>query len=156
MAGVKLNVATGSFITTTNAQTVVQIIAGSHHGVLIYRIQIDLNPNGIGSPAVAEFHVEKQTDSGSTTGAVTFHKLRNDPETLLTSGTYKATSEPTGTDVVSPTRLSTFGGTGITTVVFNFPRGLKVDGGERIGVVQVLSATPSPYPKVAVNIDLEE
>ena len=156
MAGVKINGTTGSFLTTTNDQTLMQILAAGNHGVLVFRIQVDVNPNGIGSPAVGSYHVEKQTDAGSTTGAVTLYKLGPDPETIQTAATYKATSEPTGSDVVSPIRLATFGGTAITTVIFNFPRGLKVDGSERLGVVQNLSATPSPYPKISVTFDMEE
>ena len=156
MAGVRLNATTGSFITTTNDQTLMQVIAASNHGALIYRIQIDVNPNSISAPAVGQYHIEQQSDSGSTTGAVTAYKTGPDPETVQTTATYKATSEPTLAGIVSAQRLATFGGTGITTVLFNYPRGLKLDGGERIGVVQVLAATPSPYPKISVSIDLEE
>jgi hypothetical protein len=156
MSGVKLSATTGSFLTTTNDQTLLQVIAAANHGVLIYRIQIDVNPNGISSPAVAQYHIEQQSDAGSTTGAVTAYKTGPDPETVQTTTTYKATSEPTLAGIISAKRLATFGGTSITTILFNFPRGLKLDGGERIGVVQVLAATPSPYPKISVSIDLEE
>ena len=156
MSGVRLSVTTGSFLTTTNDQTLMQVIAAANHGALIYRIQIDVDPNSIGSPATGQYHVERQSDAGSVTGAVTAYKLGPDPETVQTTASYKATSEPTLDSIISAKRLATFGGTGITTVLFNYPRGLKLDGGERIGVVQVLSATPSPYPKISVSIDLEE
>ena len=156
MSGVRLSVTTGSFLTTTNDQTLLQIYAAANHGALVFRIQIDVDPNTISAPAVAQFHIEKQSDAGSVTGAVTAYKLGPDPETVQTTAAYKATSEPTLDSIISAKRLATFGGTGITTVLFNYPRGLKLDGGERIGVVQVLAATPSPYPKISVSIDLEE
>jgi|TARA_R110000824_G_scaffold189067_1_gene370497 hypothetical protein len=157
MSGVKLSATTGSFLTTTNDQTLLQVFAASaNHGALIYRIQIDVNPNTISAPAVAQYHIEKQSDAGSVTGAVTAYKTGSDPETVQTTCSYKATSEPTLDSIISAKRLATFGGTSITTILFNFPRGLKLDGGERIGVVQVLAATPSPYPKISVSIDLEE
>ena len=156
MSGVKLSVTTGSFLTTTNDQTLLQVIASANHGALIYRIQLDVDPNGIGSRAVGQYHVERQSDAGSVTGAVTAYKTGSDPETVQTTCSYKATSEPTLDSIISAKRLATFGGTSITTILFNFPRGLKLDGGERIGVVQVLAATPSPYPKISVSIDLEE
>ena len=156
MAGVKLSATTGSFLTTTNDQTLLQIYAAANHGALVFRIQIDVDPNGIGTPAVGQYHIEQQSDAGSVTGAVTAYKTGPDPETVQTTCSYKATSEPTLAGIISAKRLSTFGGTGISTMIFNFPRGLKVDGGERIGVVQVLGATPSPYPKISVSVDREE
>jgi len=155
MAGVRLSVTTGSFLTTTNDQTLMQIVAAANHGALVFKIQVDVDPNG-SSSAVGQYHIETQSDAGSVTGAVTAYKTGPDPETVQTTCSYKATSEPTLVGIISAKRLSTFGGTGISTVIFNFPRGLKLDGSERIGVVQVLGATPSPYPKISVSVDLEE
>jgi hypothetical protein len=159
MAGVRLQITSGVITTSDSPQTLIQIITAAQQGILVYRLQVDIDPNAIASAVVAQLHVEKQTTAGTmTTPSPTWiKKIGPDPETIATAVTHTATVEPTAGDIIGARKLVTIGGTGISTVVFNWPRGLKIDGGEDVGLVITYTAgDPATWSKVTVNGELEE
>ena len=158
MAGVKLRGITSVITAPSQAtvHTMYKLTAAAHHGILIYRVQVDLDPNGRSASKVAQVTVNKPT-AGSEAYTTDRNpiKLREDPETVQTTGREKATTEPTA-GVTLDSRQVSIGGTGITTVIFSYPRGLKFDGGELFSVAITEPNSPSAYAKYQVTVDLEE
>jgi hypothetical protein len=158
MAGVKLRGIT-SVITApsqSSVHTMYRLTAAANHGILIYRVQVDLDPNGRSASKVAQVTINKPTAGSEAYNADKDPiKVRDDDETVQTDGDEKATTEPTA-GVTLDSRQVSIGGTGITTVVFSYPRGMKIDGGELFSVALTEPNSPSAYAKYQVTVDLEE
>jgi len=160
MAGVKLQVTSDVITVSDDPQTLIQLLAATNHGFLVYRIKVDVDPNAITTPVVATLHVEKQSTAGtmSTPSPVWVIKAGPDPETVQTTLRHTATAEPTAADIVGTKKMFSVGGTGIIPVIFTWPKGLKVDTAERLGLVITYTAAgdPATFSKVVVTARLEE
>lgn len=164
MAGVRLRAITSVLEAPSQStvHTMYRLTAAANHGILIYRVQVDLDPNGRSASKVAQVTLSRPDAAGSEAYTADNDpiKVRDDDETVQTDGDEKATTEPgTGspeTQVIIDSRQVSIGGTGITTVIFSYPRGLKIDGGSLLSVGLTEPNSPSARAKYQVTVDLEE
>ena len=158
MAGVKLRAITSVLLVPTQStiHTMYRLTAREFQGILIYRVQVDLDPNGRTASKVAQVTCNKPT-AGSEAYASDNDpiKVNPDPEAVQTDGDEQATTEP-DVGITLDSRQVSIGGTGITTVIFSYPRGLKIDGLERFSVAITEPYSPSVHAKYQVTVDLEE
>jgi len=159
MSGVKIIASASPIATTTNDRVLVLLKTATAHGIVITKVEVTIDPQSPTTPKVAQLFFEEYGDDGTT--PVTFGnviKVNNDPEaieTTFTKGEW-ATDPAETADTEHYRKQITVGGTGVVTLVWNFPRGLKIDGGGVRWGVHMDQDTPSAYPKVSVVIELEE
>ena len=174
MAGVKARLVTNllTMYADYNEKVLVRMTPAAEHGILIYRCQVDIDPNGRSAAKVAQIilkkvhatdgtMIAKDVDNDGTGEHLRLSKIDNDPETLQTvCHVFKNASGHVNPGSLSPipiidSRQVTVGGTGITTVIFSFPRGLKID--ESVGfAVAFDDGAASAFAKLTVVIDFEE
>jgi hypothetical protein len=141
----------------TTIQTLYKLTAAANHGIVIYRVQVEMNPNGRSASKVAQITLRKPTVAGSGSTANHPQKLYDDVEDVQTDGQELMTNEPLEGIVVDAKQVS-IGGSGITTSIFNYSRGLKIDGSEMFTVAITEDEDPGDgaHAKCRVIIDLEE
>ena len=174
MAGVKARLVTNllTMHSNYNEWVLVRMTPATDHGILVYRVQIDIDPNARSAAKVAQVilkkvhatdgtMVAKDTNNDGSGEHLRLSKIYNDPEDLETvCHVFKNVSGAVNPGSLTPipiidSRQVTVGGTGITTVVFNFSRGLKIDESEGFAVAFDDGAADA-YAKLTVVIDFEE
>lgn len=149
MAGVRFRARTTAISTGTAAKTLLQVIAASNHGVMIDEIEISFN----GTSNTAEpIRVDlcRQSDAGTTTAADSSNTIVKDPddsdETIQTTIRHTATVEPTTGDILRSFLVHPQTGHAWQAP---FGRGIKIGGGDRLGVRVTAPASVSAMVTVA-------
>lgn len=147
MAGVRFKARTNPIATGTSAKTLLQIVAASNHGVVIDEWSISFaGTSNTATPIRVD--VVRQTDAGTMgTSASTIVKDPDDTdETLQTTRQDTSSSEPTTTDILFTEHVHPQ--TGYTWQA-PFGRGIKIGGGDRLGIRVTAAADVNAVCRVA-------
>ena len=148
MAGIRAIATTGELSTGTSAKTLLQLLAASNHRVLLHELMVTFKgTSSTASPILVE--LIRQTAAG-TMSASTINKV--DPgvdETLQTTATENASSEPSGTEVLNSWLVHPQGG---ATWQAQFGGAYVIPGGGRLGI----RVTASADVNATVSATIEE
>jgi hypothetical protein len=147
MSGVRFKARTDPIATGTSAKTLLQLVAASNHGVVIDEISVAFAGTS-NTAAPVRVDVLRQTSAGTmTTSASTIVKDPDDSdETLQTTRLDSASAEPTAGDILMTEYVHPQ--TGYTWQA-PFGRGIKVGGGDRLGVRVTAAADVNAVVRVA-------
>lgn len=130
MAGCRWKAVTSQITTGTTIKTLLQLIAASNHAIIVDEWSISFTGvSNTGTPIWVR--VLRQTTAG-TMSALTVVKDPDDwDETIQTTAQHTATAEPTASDVLFAEHVHPQQG---YTWQAPFGRGIKVGGGDRLGI----------------------
>lgn len=147
MAGVRFKARTSPISTGTSAKTLLQIIAASNHGVVIDEISISFE--GVSNTAAPiRVDVMRQTDAGTmgTSNSTIVKDPDDSDETLQTTRADSSSGEPTAGDILFTEYVHPQ--TGYTWQA-PFGRGIKVGGGDRLGIRVTAAASVNAVCRVS-------
>lgn len=145
MAGCRFKGSVSAVSTGTSLKTIMQIVAASNHAVMIDEISISFQgTSNTASPILVK--ITRQTDAG-TMSSLTLVKDPDDwDETIQTTAQHTATAEPTAGSTIMEEYVHPQ--TGYT---WQAPhgKGIKIGGGDRIGITVTAGASVSCAARVA-------
>lgn len=131
MSGVGILAVTAQVSTGTSAKTIIQLIAASNHAILITEWSISFE--GVSNTAAPiQVILMRQTTAGSMTGLTLRFNPDDLDETPEASALHTASSEPSSSDILDAQMVHPQTG---YTLQFPFGEGIKIGGGDRVGIV---------------------